>query len=226
MVYLYLFPHMRRQSTAVGASDSRRSVAPLSSYWPRTRQNTVRWLRSYGPIWVVAQTQPIRAQRLCRHLMKRSNHYPETLGMTVTNKLCKEHFLMIKTTNCWTIYELTFSLLIVHFFFLAQESLWLFFQTLIVDSSFLWLKTPVKTGANVSQRPYWSDIFGFLWWPAAIFIYVNVFTDQAGDVAIVSPPWGETKVFKETFMIDEWLLFNNVGIAAISVRMRCCVVKF
>lgn len=186
MVYLYLFPHMRRQSMAVGASDSHRSVDPLSSYWPRTHQNTVRWLRSYGPIWIVAQTQPIRAQNLCRRLMKRSNHDPETLGMTV-----KVHFLMIKTTNYWTINELTFSLLIVYF--LAQESLWLFFQPLIVDSYFCGLKHQYNTGANVSQRPYWSDIFGFLWWPAAIFIFVNVFTDQAGDVAIVSPPWGETR---------------------------------
>lgn len=187
MVYLYLFRHMRRQSTAVGASDSHRSVDPLSSYWPRTHQNTVRWLRSYGPIWVVAQ--PIRAQRLLHHLMKRSNHDPETLGMTVT----KVHFLMIKTANYWTINELTFSLLIVHFF-PCTGVLVTFLSTFYCGFILLWLKTPVKkTGANVSQRPYWSDMFGFLWWPAAIFIYVNVFTDQAGDVAIVSPPWGETR---------------------------------
>lgn len=200
MVYLYLFPHMRRQSTAVGASASHRSVDPLSSYWSRTHQNTVRWLRSFGPIRIVAPTQPIRAQIIRRHLMKRSNQDPETLGTTVTNGLCKVHFLMIKTTKYWTIPELTFSFLIVHF--LAQESLWLFFQPLIVDSSFCGLKYQWKTGADVLKWPYCSDIILCVLVTCCNIDLCRCFHWQAEDVAITFPPWGETRCSRELL----WLM--------------------
>ncbi len=145
MAYLYLFPHTRRQSTAAGASDSRRSVDPLSSCWPRMHQNTVRWLHSYTPIRITAATQPIRAQRLHRLLTKRSNHDPETLRMTVVNGLCKVHFLLIKQL----VNELTLSFSIVCF--LAQS----------LSASNSWLEYQWRTGVDVSQWPYWSDMFCF-----------------------------------------------------------------
>lgn len=144
MAYLYLFPRTRRQSTAVGASDSRLSVDPLSSCWPRMHQNTVRWLRSYALIRITAPTQPIRAQRLHLLLTKRSNHDPETPRTTVANGLCKVHFLLIKTTNYWTLMNspLAFWLFVslhrnpCNFSFCL--CLW------IHPSFFFWLKMPVK----------------------------------------------------------------------------------
>lgn len=215
MAYLYLFPRTRRQSTAVGVSDSRRSVDPLSSCWPRMHRNTVRCLRSYAPTRITAATQPIRAQRLHRLLTKRSNHDPETLRTTVANGVCKVHFLLIKTTNYWTLTN-------------SPVAFWLFvfLHRSPCDFSFcLWL------WIHPFWLKYWCRCFAmtllvryvlFSWVTCCNIDYVNVFTDQLEK----SPPWGETRCFKRTFMITGWLLFNDVGIAVIPVRIKCYVVTF
>lgn len=166
-----LFQHTRRRSTAAGVNDFHPSADPLSSCWRRTRRNIVLWHHLYDQISAIAQTQPIRAQRLCHRHTKRSNYNPETVEAILTDGLRKVHFLLIKPTN-----DSTFNSPLALWLFSSWHR-WQMFACMelkdFLEVSFYGFRGEVlKT--RVLQWMYWSGVDLFSRWSAAILIMFSV----------------------------------------------------